>query len=567
MKLNPLALAMLAMLAAVNVASCGGGNTTSGNTLNEDRSVTADQYLACIDVNHNLQCDDGDSSRTVTASGDTGLTPDTDQHVLLEKRNGDDRRTLLLLSDAGSGIVNGSTTLHTLLTVAGFATDEIDTAVATLNSTELETGYAQALATHPIALAGLDAYSRAAARQGTTAPTVAAYAPTVGEATTVARWESTEDSSVVRQLTAQGSLVLNNSETNRLYLFDATDIAPGSDQIDLIPLDLHSLAYMPGVIRKGLIALKETLDIFIDTASAATEFSGTPTTGSPVVLEPGQGVAAAQVINDGREAIILMNMLNGSYTTPTCQNTASGNEGLFRVSLENPTRYRLLEDATGCIHSGFNLMASDAAGTQIAAWDTTQQNLWLLDGTTMSTRSTLNLMLEATTPPQALAFTPGGRYLAVVAYGQVVLVNVTEKRVISHLTGQWGNATHASFAAGGRSLIVSGEKSVFHLQLDDTLGLIGQTEQPLVAQTDTLHGLAVSTDGDSYVAASEDHAWWVSTTGVTLGALEFPVGLKVQAAVIADTQLIVMARGAQDQAFQLLRYPLEMPSTILKISD
>lgn len=563
MNLKPLTLALL----AVSVASCGGGGSTSGNTLGGDRNLSGEQYLACIDANRNLQCDDGDSVRSVSASGDTGLSPAADQYVLLEKRNEEALRTLLLISEIGNGVVNGSSTLRTVLMAAGMDSADIDVAVSTFSTTELETGYAQTLATHPIALAALDAYSRAVVQQGSTTPQLASYAPAMGDVTTLTRWESTEDSSVTRQLTAQGSLVLNNSETNRLYLFDALEDTPVSDEIDLIPLDLLSLAQMPDVIRKGLVALKEVLDLVIDTASAATEFSGTPTTGSPVVLEPGQGIAAAQVINGGREAIVLMNMLNGHYAADQCQDAATGNEGLFRVSLENTSSYRMLEDASGCVHSGFNLMVSDAAGAHLAAWDSTQHKLWLIDGGSMLANNPLDLMLDTETPPQALAISPGGRYLAVVAYGQAVLVNVAEKRVISHLKGQWGNASHASFAGGARSLIVTGERSVFSLQLNDNLGLVKQTEHALATGSDTLRGFAVSFDGESYIAASDSNAWWVSTTGVTLGEVNFPVGLNVQDAVLADTRLIILARGTQDQEFKLLRYSLGMPSTTLTAND
>ena len=560
MQLKPLTLAILA---ATGLSACGGGSSEAGNTLSGSRSVATAAYLACVDINSNWQCDDGDINRNVTGSGATGLTPSADQYTLLEQHNQDNRRTLLLVSAQGDDTVTGATTLRSMLTAANATEAAIELAEASLDNAALEQGYARTMTTHPVALAALEAYSLAAAAQGTTTPVLADYNPAIGAVGTLATWKSDEGSSTLRQLSARHSQVLNNSETNRLYLFDAADTTPESTEIDVIPLDLLLLAQLPApmatLLRQGLALLHDTLDLVIDTASAATAFTGTPTTGSPIVLEPGQGIAAAQIINGGNEAIIVMNMLNGVYNATTCVNATAGNEGLFRVSLADDASYRMLENATGCVHSGFSLLASDAAGSRVAAWDGSNQKLWLLDGSTLETTAVMDLRLDASTPPQALAMTPGGRYLAVAAIGHAILIDMDAGRIVTHLTGNWGNVTQAAFASGARRLLIASEQTVFSVQLSDSLDPVSRSEQLIAGTTETLRSLTVSADGDSYVVSSDRTVYWNSSSGVALAQAALPAGLDVQQTVLADRHLVVMARGTQDQEFKLLRLTLDLP--------
>jgi len=562
MQLKPLTLAILATALIAELTACSGdGNESTGQTIPASGQISGDYYLACVDANTNLQCDDGDSSRIVSSTGDTGLAPQSAQYTLIEKRDEQNRRTQLLISESGSATVNGHTTLRTLLRAAGKSENEISGAVASFDVNALEQGYATTMSSWPIALSALAAYSNAVLAQGTATPALDAFAPLVGSVATAANWQSDEATSTLRQLSAQGSLVLNNSEANRLYLFDAAVDTVDSTEIDLVPLDPMSLvANVPRVIHKGLALLRGMVDVFVDTASAATSFTGTPTTGSAVVLNPGQGIAAAQIINNGSEAIVNLNMLNGSYNEARCLESTAGNEGLFRVSLQDSASIRMLADTPACVHSGFSLMTSDPAGAHVAAWDSTAKKLWLLDGTTMQPTNTIDLGLANSTPPQALAMTPGGHYLAVAGYGRLVLVDVDAGRVITQFEGSWGNVAQVAFANGARSLLVASDESVHTLQLDNALQLISRSTHTVANSGDTLRALAISAGGDSVVAVDDNTAHWKSTDGKTLADIALPAGMQVQQAVLAEGQLMILTRGLQDQDFSLLRVPLPIPS-------
>jgi hypothetical protein len=575
MQLKPLTLAIIAATLTAGLTACSGdGSDSTGQTIPASGQISGDYYLACVDTNANLQCDDGDASRIVsstgthTGAGNNGLAPQSMQYTLIEKRDAQNRRTQLLISEPGSTTVNGHTTLRTLLRAAGKTNDEINGAIASFDINALEQGYATTMSSWPIALSALAAYSDAVFAQGTATPALGAFAPQAGNVATAASWHSEEASSTLRQLSAQGSLVLNNSETNRLYLFDAAIDTVDSTEIDLVPLDpLSVAANVPRVIHKGLALLRGIVDVFVDTASAATAFTGTPATGSAVVLNPGQGIAAAQIINGGSEAIVNLNMLNGSFNDDRCVASTAGNEGLFRVSLQDGASIRMLADTPACVHSSFSLMTSDPAGAHVAAWDSTSKKLWLLEGTTLQRTATLDLGLASSTPPQALAITPGGHYLAVAGYNHLVLVDIDAGRVITHFEGNWGNVAQVAFANGARSLLVASDQSVHTLQLDNALQLISHTSSTVAGSGETLRALAISAGGDSFVAVDDSTAHWKSTEGKTLADIALPAGLHVQQAVLAEGQLIVLARGLQDQDFNLLRVPLNIPALTLAATE
>lgn len=567
MKLKPIP-ALIALL----ISSCGGNNAAGPQGETASTQIADGAMIACVDSNHNWQCDDGDVSKLVQASGETGLSPSSSQYTLLETRDIHNRRTRLLVSEQGSGIASGLTTLRSTFRLAELSNDRIAkiedlVTRGSITNSQLEAGYASILNNYTIALTGLEAYGMAVEAQGTASPIVPNFAPAAGNVSQFAQWSSDESASTRRQLSAQGSTVLNNSESNRLYLFDAEATTLATREIDLIPNDSPLLAKTPTWARPVLRGLATVVNVLVDTASAATGFTSTPSTGSAVVLTPGKGIAGVQLLNQGREALVLMNMLDGRFTADKCVDTAHGTEGLFRVALENNNSYRLLDEATACIHSGFSLVTSDSAGRHIAAWDAKGQKLWVLDGNNMQVFSVIELGLEADKPPQSLAISAGGRYLAAAGYGRVTMVDLEKGTIITQFEGSWGNVAQASFAAGTRRLLIASEQEVHSLALDNHLQLIEHTSTPLTTTAETLRALTVSEDGDSYVAVSDTTAYWnssIQATGASgvLAKVSLPIGLAVQQAVVADQHLVVMARGAQDQQFKILRLPLALVSPL-----
>lgn len=556
-----------ALVAAMAAAGCGGGGGGSGGDTAVARVETA-AYTACLDLNRNWQCDDGDSSRSVAASGATGLSPAADGYTLLEQRNALNQRTRLLLSEAGSGSASGLSTLRTVLRALGLGAAEVAAVEARLAAAHganasalLESGYAAALAAQGSALDALRSYSAAVAAAGNANAPATPAAPNIGSASTDASWTNGSSREETRQLVAHSSVVLNNSESNRLYLFDATAADVSSREIDLIPATRQPLAGYPKLLRQGLAWLERSLGVVVDTASAATAVSGETTPGSAVVLEPGKGIAGIQLANGGRDAFVLLNMLDGTATADGCAGVADGREGLFRVSLSDTQSYRWLQQAPACVHSGFRLIAADPAGTRLAAWDATTARLWLMDGSTLARTHALDLGFAADRPPQALAVSPGGRYLAVGAYGRLTLVDMSNGNLVTQLTGEWTNVGQIAFAQGARRVLLSSGNTVHAVALDDRLKLLGTSATALGAATATLKGLSVSDDGDSYLAVSDDTVYWRrAADGAAVAQAALAPGLAVQQAALAGTRLVLMARGAQDQTFRLMRLATNLPT-------
>ncbi len=564
----------LPALISLMLLGCGGGGTPDANgdsttAVNASGNATATGLTACVDVNQNWQCDDGDVSKTAAAAGTVGFTVAASQYVLLESRNAENQRTRLLVSEKGSDNVNGLSTLRTVLKASGQTTAQIagvEAALLARHGTSMEsllaTGYSTTLQTHPMALAALDAYSRAVAAQTSASPTVSAYSASVGTANTDAAWASTEGSDTRRQLSAQSSVVLNNSESNRLYLFDAANAAVSSREIDLIPPAAPVLAGYPKLLRYSVALLEKAVNVMVDTASAATGFANPPSAGSPVVLPPGKGIASIQLTDGGNSALVVMNMLSGVYKGDACLGTGDGNEGLFKVSLTDTTSSRFLKNSPACIHSGFSLIAADAKGTRVAAWDAVGARLWLIDAGTMQKQAAIDLKFDADKPPQALAVTPGGRYLAAAGYGRLALIDLQTGKVAAQLTGDWGNVTQAAFAGGARRVLLASGSQVHSVLLTDAFQLISRSAVSVGAAGQELRGLAVAADGDSYVATSDTTAHWRSaSTGAAFGTSNLPSGLTVQQATLAGKRLVVLARGAQDKQFKLLRLPVGLPSS------
>lgn len=566
----------LAAIMALVLGGCGSGGNSSAGPQGETakaQKLSSANLLACIDSNHNWQCDDGDTSVWIKATGATGLIPAASEYTLIETRDVTNHRTSLLISALGSGLVDGISTLRTALQRAKIDGARIDKAIALTTSGQLETGFASTLKSYPTALAGIEAYSLAVEQQGSATALVPSFTASAGSTSQLAQWYGPEPETTRRQLSALGSTVLNNSESNRLYVFDAAATPLSTHEIDLIPNDTPMLANSPQWARPLLRGLAAVVNVLIDTASAATGFTNAPSTGSAVVLPPGKGIAAVQLLNQGRDALVLMNMLDGRSTSEHCQTASQGTEGLFKVELHNNNTYRLLEHSSACVHSNFSLIASDVSGQHIAAWDAKAQKLWLLDGANMQATHLIELGLGSDTAPQALALSAGGRYLAAVGYGRAALVDLEQGKVLTHFTGTaaagtWGNVAQASFAAGSRRLLIASGQEVHSLALDDGLQLLEHTSTRLTGASETLRALSVSLDGDSYAAVSDSNVYWLASApasaapAAALATISLPPGLTVQQAAAANQQLILMARGAQDQQFKILRLPLAMTSTV-----
>lgn len=569
MKLKPIPLACLA---AIAVAGCGGGggSDTPGQTATTAGQINVGYLQACIDANRNWQCDDGDSTVSVSASGSTSLNPAGGQYVLLETRDTDNQRTRLLISEAGNSSVTGLSTLRTLLRAAGKSEAQITSLVASLGAnaaSALEAGYAGAMQSNPQALSALSAYSSAVFQSASASATPAGASNTIGTTSTAdVTWAGVAGSEEIRQLAAYGSTVLSNNESNRLYLFDASATVISSTQVDLIPPaePLASAGHYGPVARFALAALDSAFSLMVDTVSAATAVSGGSEAGSPVTLAPGKGIAGIQVVNGGKDAYVLMNMLSGKYTAATCKGTSLGNEGLFKISLTSTASYRALTTAPACVHSGFSLVAADPNGAYPVAWDATSKRLWLLDGTTMAEKALIDVQFDSDKPPQALAVSPGGRYLAAAGYGRLAIVDMPNRRIVANLTGEWSNVSKLVFANGARKLLIASAHKVFTVNLDNALQLISQSSAAVSAQGEDLRGLVVSDDGDSYIAASDKKAYWNATrNGAALGTSTLPVGLKVQQIALARNKLVVIAQGSQDAQYKLYRIPVGLPSAPL----
>ena len=573
-KMSRLSACVLLGLSSLGaIVSCGGGSSDSapqsGSTV---ANVIAPKALvSCVDVNRNWQCDDGDAARTASAVGAQGLAAKSKEYVLLESRDSNNQRTRLLISEAGSDTVNGLSTLRTILVANGKTAAEIALLESTLSGafgTELDAlliaGFTEALKSNVLSIAGLTQFSLAAANQKTARPTLAAYAPTIGAGTTDVTWGSNEASSVRRQLSVQNSTVLNNSETNRLYLFDAGLPTVSSREIDLVPPPLPALANYPTAVRRVVAAIDKTLSIMIDTASAATGFYSPPVATPPVPLEPGKGITGIQLVDGGRSAFVLLNMLSGKYTNKECASTADGNEGLFKISLTDTASYRGLKQAPACVHSGFSLLTADTLGTRAVAWDATEKMLWVLDGTTLQKQLRIDVAFEANNPPQSMAITPGGGYLAIAATGRVTLIDLNTGRLVTQLNGDWKTATQMGFANGARRLLIASENQVFSVSLDDSLKLLGTSAAAITPAGSTIRALTVAPDGDSYIAASDAQvSWRTVANNAALGASNLPDGLSVQHAALAGKRLVVLARGNQDKQFKLIRMLVDLPATPL----
>lgn len=568
LKTNP-----LPALIALALAGCGGGGSPqSGATVATPAGTSS--LTACLDSNQNWQCDDGDVARTVTSTGNAGLVPSAGQYVLLETRDGQNQRTRLLVSQPGSDSVTGLSTLRTVLAANGQTAAQIAALEATLTAKHgsalealLLAGYAQAQAGQPMALAALKTYSSAVAAQTSASPTLATItAASLGAVSTDASWASTEAGDTRRLLSAQSSVVLNNNESNRLYLFDAAASPVSSRELDLIPPAAPALASAHPLLRSSMAWLAKAVSVLVDTASAATGFASAPVVGSPVVLQPGKGIAGIQLVAGGTQAIVLMNMLAGGYTADSCKTTADGNEGLFKIALDGNASSVFLKNSPACVHSGFSLIAADAAGQRTAAWDATAKRLWLIDssGANLQRQSSIDLQFDADKPPQALAITPGGRYLAVASIGRLSLVDLASGRLVTQLVGDWGNVRQIAFAGGGRRVLLASDQQVHTVALDDSLQLISRSAVAVAPSGQTLKALTVAADGDSYITTSDSNAYWRSTSsGAALASLALPSGLAVQQATLAGQRLVVLARGTQDQQFKLLRATVGLPTALV----
>lgn len=553
MRFKPLHLASLSALAALAAGCVGsGGGSDQGGTTAQTAGQIAQPYLfACVDQNANWQCDDGDTGKIVTATGATGLSPAAGQYVLLESRDTANSRTRLLISEKGSATVDGLSTLKAVL-----GADYLPALASQISAATLEAGYVAAQAANPQALAALEAYSRAVLANPA-APAVGATATTVAAATTLADWAGESGDS--RQLSAVGSLVLGNNESNRLYLFDA-DVSPlDADQLDLIP-QADALAALKTWSGRLLAAMDSALSIVVSTVSAASGGSTTPVD-NVVTLPAGKGINGIRLAGNGSQAYVLLNTGADRYTGAAC--AAAGSEGLFRVPLSALTAGSIsLSAVPRCVHSGFSLLAADAGGSHLVGWDASDQRLWSLAGD--------NLALEAridpgVTTPQALAVSPGGRYAAVAGYGQVAVIDLQEKKTLGVFTGSWTNATQVAFAGGHRRLLVAAGSQVHTVALDRGLQLISMSATAL---TEEVRSLAVAPDGDSYAAIGDAKVSWRAVLGgAELANRSLAAGLAVKSATfarnaaspLATGRLLLTAQRASDQRFVLYQLTVSLP--------
>ncbi|MGC4059922.1 MAG: hypothetical protein QM749_03335 [Aquabacterium sp.] len=562
MNLKPIAAACV--VAAVGLSGCGGGNSDkqNGDTAKASGLSTSSYLLACVDTNQNWQCDDGDTTRIVSSTGDTGLTPAAGQYTLIENRDAQNRRVGLLISQKGSAVVNGISTLRTTLSLGTGST--LEQALLVKHGSQLsgmlENGYAATMSAHPVALNALAAYSAAVQSQSTAAPINVTTTTTIGAAVSTASWALPASDDGARQLGALGSTVVGSNESNRLYLFDPTASVVDTQQFDLIPAADNALAMQwRRPMNRWLAALDKMTSVFIDTASAASSVSGTPS--APVVMPPGKGIAGMTLTHGGQEALILMNTGNGRYTSDSC--AASGSEGLFRVSLDrnDTSGFRLLAQSPACVHSGFSLVASDPSGARVLAWDASKRQLWSIDGTGTSMAARAVIALQTPATPTAMAVSPGGRYAVVAGSdasggGQLAIIDLDNNYVVTTLTGDWTNPGQVAFAEGGRTLLISSGAKVITLTLSNTLQPAGVAVTTL---SEEVRSLTVAPDGGSYVVAGDSTVTWRTLQdGTVLATAPLPAGLAVKRIAVAKNALVVLGLQASQASYKVFRLPMSL---------
>ncbi|MEY4416478.1 MAG: hypothetical protein RIQ53_3771 [Pseudomonadota bacterium] len=570
-----LTLKPLPLLIALSLtAGCGGGGDTPVGTTVSTQSASSGSLLACIDANTNGHCDDGDASRlldSLPATGATGLSPTSSQRVLLERRDSANRRTGLWLAETGSAQVSALSSLRAALAAQGRSATTIDTlvtALGTRHGSALESTLAASLATaqqqQGLAWQALLAWSGAVATAGDGAATLTAASSTLAAPATATQWDASADGSARRQLTAYGSQVLNNSESNRLYLFDASAETVSSREIDLVPAQRVALADQPPLLRRAWAMVEGAVSLFVDTASAATGFTTTPRQEEVVTLAPGLGITGITLVNAAQDAFVLLNMADGGHTGSSCETTSQGREGLFRVGLGDTASYRWLAQAPACVHSGFSLLAADAAGSRVAAWDATGAALWVMDGSTLALQRRIDPGLSGSTAVQAMGISAGGRFVALAAYGRLTLVDLSDGRLVAQLTGDWGNVTQVAFAQGGRRVLLASAQSVHTLVLDDQMQRLSASSVTVGSSSDEpVRALAVAADGDSYFAVTDQRiAWRAAATDSALASRSLDAGMSVQQATLAGTRLVLLARGAQDQQLRLMRLSTPLNATV-----
>ena len=547
-------LSLACMAAGMSLAGCGGGGNTAGSTVTARDQISASYQLACVDKNHNFQCDDGDIRKNVSSSGDTQLSPAADEFVLIEGRDSNNKRTSLLLSEKGQAKVSGLSTLKTVLgdALLGDAlSSDLEAQLAAQNTT-LETRFAEAVQSQPLTLPALTSVSFPVLQQQTVAAAVTPPSLSIAAAENLVTWDAS-NANENRQLTAFGSKVLSNTESNRLYLFDASATAVSADEIDLIPA-IDSIAEMTKekMLQPILFALEKVLHVVVDAASAASAVVGQPSTEVPVTFEPGTGISAIQMVANGRDAYVLMNTVENNYTESVC--LSSGSEGIYKITLDSDSSYRSLSQSPTCAHSGFSLIAADVSGANVVAWESTSQRLWLLDGN-LKLQKTIN---TGVTNLQALAISPGGQFAALASYGQLAIIDLVQGRNIANLAGDWTNASQVSFSAGVHKVVVTSGKDIHTVALNDALQLVGSSSASI--SSDVL-ALSTAADGDSYVVTSRDKAYWfASQSNQQLAEQNLPTKLDVKRVVLADNQLLVLGQQLADDRYALFRLPLSLPA-------
>lgn len=563
MKLKPIATACL--LAVVGLSGCGGGGNSgrqNGDTATASGLPASGHLLACVDANRNWQCDDGDATRLVSAIGATGLAPGALQYTLIERRDAQNHRVELLVSEKGSPLVNGLSTLRTTLGLgAGSVLEQVLQARhgAQLVSM-LEIGYAATIQAHPVALNALAAYSAAVQSQSTAAPAKVTTTTTIGDAIFTTGWALPASDDGAGQLDASGSTVLGKSESNRLFLFDPTARVVDVQQFDLIPAaDSVTAMQWRRPLNPWLAAIEKLAAVFIDTASAASSISGTPS--APLVIPPGKGVAGMVLTHGGQEALVLMNTGNGRYTEGRC--AASGSAGLFRVGLDrlDTSGFRLLAQSPACVHSGFSLVAADPSGARVLAWDGAKRQLWSINGTGASLTERAVISLQTPVTPTAMAISPGGRYAAVAGSdasgaGQLAIIDLDNNFVVTTLAGEWASPVQIAFAEGGNTLLIAGGAKVVALTLSNTLQPTGLA---VTALTEEVRSLAVAPDGGSYVVAGDSTVTWRTLqAGALLAAAPLPAGLAVKRVALAKNELVVLGLQASQAGYKVYRLPMSL---------
>jgi hypothetical protein len=551
------------------LSSCGGGGSQNGNGSTVPDAVAMQALSACIDVNQNDQCDDGDISKPVMALGISGLVPKAQQQVLIEMRDTRNQRTSVWMSTPGSALVNASSTLQNRLLRHGQTVAQIAALEATLQSkygddwrTLLHGSMelAQADKNSPL-MQQIGLFSLAVLAQSSAQPVLKNSAAKLGAPQLDASWSSQELPAASRQLAVQGTQVLSHSESNRLYLFDASASTVAATEIDVVPAALPRLAAYSKWVRRSVAGLEKLVSMVVDTASAATAFVNPPVPGAVTVLPSGKGIIQLGWLGaSAGQALVNINMLSGNYTGDDCASPLDGNEGLFRVSLDEPGSARWLGAAPACVHSGFTLLATEPSGRRVATWDSVTAKLWVLDANTLQRQNSTDLKLGA--PPQALATTPGGNYLAAAAAGRLVLVDLRSGAVISQLTGAWGDVSQMALAGGGRQVLLASGHQVHTVFLSDALRVIDRAVVNVAPAQKTLRALSVSGDGGSFVATTDTAAYGYRIAAENpFSEMALPQGLAVQQAQLAGNSLVVLARGGQDQKFKLMRLPMQTPGT------